>query len=696
MIKYLKPFWRLILPLLLGLLLFPLPLRAQEAGTAPSGEDRLLDLETEVNTEEWRNQVQEKLEQAPLEPEAFSVTGARHPEKVSHAPAAVTVLDEEDLKLYSVGSLEEIFRLVPGLEVVVNSPAYKMVGIRGFFPAGVNNVLVLVDGREVNTNFIGEVYWDFIPVSLDDIKKIEIIRGPVSALYGANAFSGVINIITKDPRDEKRAEAIAEVGGNNTDLGTLFFKAKGAYQGRSWGFKLSVDHKELWSTSVPGEPAAEVNRVYLKTGSDLPHNSRVDVDASIAFGDSRSYAVIGEAPVTDILLSTVYLHGNWDKLNFKLGYYRFNFDMGLDMPFLPPEMIREGIFQNNYPISSSTDNLEGGLDYSVYLGVKNRLTFGAGYLLNTFRSPALVKEYNREQRIGAYLQDEWNFLPPLSLFTAFRYDYNSETNDDYSPRVSLVYTPHPRHTLRASFARSFRKPSFWEYGMELTAFQNLGVTLTSPNMGNEHINSFELGYSAKLSRHLSLTAALFYNQYRDIVGFENQIFSQLKNHSDSIGGEVALDLVIRKNLKGFANLSYVEGIDRSGGRPEVHLDRHPKYKSNLGASWLPLPGLSLSLTGSLIGPRTDSILIIPGDLSMPTEEQKLPAQFLLGTRLAYSFFRDHAEVGVKIYNLLGDESRQYPGADWNYDVDGDGQAEATNFAGEKQVRTITGFVRISW
>ncbi|MDD5223324.1 MAG: TonB-dependent receptor [bacterium] len=690
MTKYLKPFRRLILPLLLGTLLFPFPLRAEEAGTAPSGEDRLLNLETEVNTEEWRNQVQEKLEQAPLEPEAFSVTGARHPEKVSHAPAAVTVLDEEDLKLYSVGSLEEIFRLVPGLEVVVNSPSYKMVGIRGFFPAGVNNVLVLVDGREVNTNFIGEVYWDFIPVSLDDIKKIEIIRGPVSALYGANAFAGVINIITKEPRDEKRAEAITEVGGYNTDLGTLFFKAKGAYQGRSWGFKLSADRQQSWSSSVPGEPAAEVNRVSLKTGSDLPHNSRVDVDASFAFGDSRSYAVIGEAPVTDILLSTIYLHGNWDKLNFKLGYYRFNFDMGLDIPYLPPWMIR-GLFGESYPIPASTNNLEGGLDYSVYLGVKNRLTFGAGYLLNTFQSSALAKEYNQEQRIGAYVQDEWNFLPPLSLFTAFRYDYNSKTSDDYSPRVSLVYTPHPRHTLRASFARAFRKPSFWEYGMNLKT-----MNLSSSNLSNEHINSFELGYNSRLSRHLSLTAALFYNQYRDIVGFdEDQIFTKLETHSDSIGGELALDLVLRKNLKGFANASYVEPIDRSGGRPEVHLDLHPKYKSNFGVSWQPLPALSLSLTGSLIGPKTDRIL----DSSGATQEmvpQKLPAQFLLGTRLAYSFFSDHAEVGVKIYNLLGNEGRQYPGADWNYDIDGDGQAEATNFAGEKQVRTITGFVRISW
>jgi putative ABC transport system substrate-binding protein len=90
---------RPVISLLLGFLLFPLPLRAQDSGSAPSGEDRLLDLETTVNTEEWRSQVQEKLEQAPLEPEAFSVSGARHPEKVSQAPAAIFAVGSQAAEL---------------------------------------------------------------------------------------------------------------------------------------------------------------------------------------------------------------------------------------------------------------------------------------------------------------------------------------------------------------------------------------------------------------------------------------------------------------------------------------------------------------------------------------------------------------------------------------------------------------------
>jgi iron complex outermembrane receptor protein len=673
------------------------PARAQDAGSTPSAEDRLLEVDTELGAEEWRQRAEEKIRELPVEPEDYSVVGAKHPQKLSRSPAAISVLDEDDIRTYTVSTLEELLRLVPGVDTVWYSPGYRAVGMRGFFPVGAVNVLVLVDGREVNSNFMGGVLWNLLPVSLDDIKRIEVIRGPGSALYGANAFSGVINIITKDPNEEKRAEAITEVGSYGTELGTLFFKAKGAFARPRFRLKVAANYDEAQSLSHPDELASRLTRGYLKSTYDLSGNARVNLDVGVTQGRSRYYAAIGEIPTQDMLEANIHLHGNWDKLNFRFAFDRYNLKLGIDTPLAPASFIR-GLFEGNYPIVGKANNIDAGAEYSVYLGQQNRLTFGTGYLLNTFESPSLVRNRNQENRLGAYFQDEWSILPSLNLVAGLRLDYNSQTEEDYSPRLALVYSPLPNQTVRASFARAFRKPTFLEYGMEMTAFKSAGLALTNPVLGNEHVNSFELGYNALFFRRLTLGAALYYNQYRDIVTFRNLAFENYHQYTDSVGGELSLELIINSQLRGFLNQAVLHGFDRSpGGEFKDQIRRFSPYKTNLGINYRPLPGLSLSLIGNLIGPKRESIL----DPDQPPLARQyitdqVPAQFLLGFRASYSFLRDHAEVGLKVFNLLDDHGRQYPGGGWSYDLNGDGQNEETNFAGEPLQRILTGFVRLSW
>ena len=681
------------------------PARAQDAGSTPSAEDRLLEVDTELGAEEWQQRAEEKIRELPIEPEDYSVVAAKHPQKLSQSPAAISVLDEDDIRTYTVSTLEELLRLVPGVDTVWYSPGYRAVGMRGFFPVGAVNVLVLVDGREVNSNFMGGVLWNLLPISLDDIKKIEVIRGPGSALYGANAFSGVINIITKDPNEEKLASVISEVGGYGTELGTLFFQAKGAFIRPRFRLKIAADYDEAKSLSHPDELASRFTRGFLKSTYDLSGNARVNLDAGVLQGRSRYYAAVGEIPTRDLLEANVHLYGNWDKLNFRFAFDRFKVKLGIDTPLAPASFIR-GLFEGNYPIVAKANNVDAGAEYSVYLGQKNRLTFGTGYILNTFESRSLIRTHNQENRLGAYLQDEWSILPSLNLVAGIRFDYNSQTEEDYSPRLALVYSPLPNQTFRASFARAFRKPTFLEYGMGLKAFQDMGPVLNpevgrvlyTPDLGNEHVNSFELGYNALLFRRLTLGAALFYNQYRDIVTFRNLAFENYHQYTDSVGGEFSLELIINPRLRGFLNQAVLHGFDRSpGGEFKDQIRRFSPYKTNLGINYRPLPGLSLSLVGNLIGPKRESIL--DPDQTMLANDTllvELPAQFLLGFRASYSFLRDHAEVGLKVFNLLDDHSRQYPGGDWNYDLNGDGPTEATNFAGEPLQRILTGFVRLSW
>lgn len=226
-----------------------------------------------------------------------------------------------------------------------------------------------------------------------------------------------------------------------------------------------------------------------------------------------------------------------------------------------------------------------------------------------------------------------------------------------------------------------------------------GRIISSPELENEHLNAFELGYTGRVFRRLELSTALFYYQYRNIIYFgDNFFYANYGELSDSLGGELALDLFLSPAFRGFFNLALLHALDKSaGGEMSRFINRDPRFKLNLGGAWKPLPGLSLSLIGNLIGSRKDQI--VDPRYAFPVNRElteTIPAQFLLGLRLGYSFFRDRAEAGIRIYNLLGDRRRQYPGAEWNYDVDGDGETDVTNFAGEKLGRIVTGFVRLSW
>jgi len=708
-----KPRWAggLLLAFWLALAPWLAPALAQDTQANPSSEDKLLDTETEVNTEEWKKQVEQKFREMPLEPEAYSVVGAKHPQTISQAPAAISVLDENDIRAYSVSGPEELLRIVPGMDVVIATPAFKQVGIRGFFPVAANTILVLLDGREVNVNFLGGVFWNLLPITIDDIKRIEIIRGPGSALYGANAYSGVINIITKDPRDERRADGIAEISGYNRELGAASVKAKFSQVWENLGLKASADYNDQRSYNDPREISTRTIRTYLRSHYEPSGSTRLDLDAGFLTNDSRYYTYLGELPVSDASLGQVNLFGNWEKLNFKLGWSRYDFKFAFDSPLFPEGSLKK-LFQGvstDYPAGVETNNLEAGLESSLYLGTTDRLTVGANYILNIFASPALVKEFNQENRIGTYLQNEWSPVPPLSLILGLRYDYNSQTKQDLSPRLSIVYSLARNHALRASFARAFRKPSFFEYGINVKAFEAIGKLLNpglggriiySPDLGNEHINSFELGYNSRLFRRLDLSANFFYNQHRDIISFDNAdlVYVNYSRYADSFGGEIALNFIIHPRLKGFVNSAFLGTQDLSQhGEMKVQVERYSKYKANLGVNWLPFPGFSFSLIGNLIGPKRD-FLINPNTTPFKVDNvmKIIPTQFLLGINSSYSFLGDRAEVGVKVFNLLDDNRRQYPGDDWDYDLDGDGNKEKTNFGGERLCRTITGFARLSW
>ena len=146
------------------------------------------------------------------DPGSVVVTAARRAQRIEKSPSAVSVLTAEQIRQTGAATLTDALRLVPGVHVIQLNATLPHVSIRGFNGQNPNKILTLIDGRSVFTDVFGMTFWEALPFTVSDVQRIEIVRGPVSALYGANAFNGVVNIITKTPEQSKNVEFVTRQG----------------------------------------------------------------------------------------------------------------------------------------------------------------------------------------------------------------------------------------------------------------------------------------------------------------------------------------------------------------------------------------------------------------------------------------------------------------------------------------------------
>ena len=701
------------------LVIFPLnsfPARAEEK--ASSGEN-LFEVEEEVKTEEWKGEVEKKLKETPMEAEAYVVSGSKYAQSLREAPAAMTVLTAQDIKAYGITTFEEILRMVPGAEVKAINPANKIQGMRGFYFLTANTVLVLIDGREENTNIFGGVFWGLIPISLEDIERVEIIRGPGSALYGANAYNGVINIITREPREEKNALVKGETGFYKTDLGLYRGNAILGHTYKKLSVKLSGGFEKVNDWTDPGRESYRTYRVFGRANYEFSGQTKLDLDAGWVHGDSQVYSWIGEIPVKGMEMFDY-------NLRFQSGPFRLQSNLrqqstgfSLVSPAinnLSPAIVSllKGLGINlDFKFHALIHNSETRLEYSRFLGQKNRLTAGLTYIFNRFDTGAIVSSPQWEHRGGAYLQDEFRPEEDLLVYVGARYDYNSATQDqdiagsgikgDLSPRVSLVYLLGSNQSLRASFGRAFRKPSFFESQMHLktfqqfeniSAFSNYADFLYSPYVLNEHVNNYELGYFNQFSRRYTLTASVFFNQYLDTLYFAADYrYHNVPYYANTYGGEANLDIFLPHSWRGFANYSFLKVYGIAQDAQDRVEPVFPQHHVNLGVRWLPPSGPTFALLFHWVSGYKDWMLdpeqsnIMTG---LVNYEGDMGNYFLVNLQASYRFYQNRLEVGAKVFNLLDDHTRQYPGGIFtNANPPG-------NYGGEEPVLTAIGFVELSY
>ena len=614
-----------------------------------------------------------------LKEETVSIA-ARHEQPISEAPSNVYVITDDDIRQSGATDLPTVFRRIPGIEVMQMSGADFNVSARGDNQPAANKMLVLVDGRSIYIDVQGNVYWKAIPVTLPEIKRIEVLIGPASVLYGFNAFDGIINIITKSPEEMKGTTL--QFGGG--EFGTISSAAVQAGTIEKFGYRLSVGHDQSQQWRNRDALSFRDNKFNLHTEYALSDQSKVILSGGLV--DVNKF----DGPIVDVFqLSTpfthVYANIAYDHPNFFLRAWwsEWNASSTLMTNPLLANFVRLADHDGNstnVPFIGNTYNAEA--QHGIEFGKTNRLTYGVNYRLNTLSSSA-IDTFSKENRLGIYLQDEWKITQVLTAVAGVRYDLDTFIHATISPRFSILYTPVPGHTFRASISVAYRPPTLFEtheddrtiltFPLPFPFNTSTVISRGSTNLNPEEIVSYDLGYQGWYFKHrLRIRADLFFNHISNLIlGVGTSPTTATFTNggvADIYGGEAGMEFLVTRWLSGFSNFSYEEISQTFTSTAQRGA---PRFKANAGLRGEWDNGINGEVALYHVGAATYPIpapFLAFAPFGVVQPNPRVGSYNLLNLRGGYRFWQQQAaagytrdaEVAVSVFNALDDRHKEHP------------------------------------
>ncbi len=632
------------------------------------------------------------------------------------APASLTVISGDEIRLSGAVTVPEILRRVPGVDVAEMNPSDTNVSIRGFNRRIANKVLVLVDGRSVYQDFLGATFWPLIDVSIQDISRIEVIRGPGSALYGTNAFAGVVNIITRTGEDVNGVRADVSAGAHNTTLANVTVGGKAGKL--TYRTTLAYDHADKWTKDVAD------GRVDLPSQFPQPDRSREvqRADMSVTYDFGKTQVTGGGAfdnLATEIVplgaLRTFATLGNsgFARLEVDSGDTKVKaFYNGLRLS-TGPEYWPSGVQSLDATVRSDVFDLSGQTGFDFHGMGTHHLTVGAGYRFKSVQWGYLAARADgapyHENQFNLFLQEDWQISRKVSFSFSYRVDRDSLLYQEdvtaaglvQSPRATLLYEPVSDHVFRVTIGSAFREPTFLESYIDLlSSIPNqpaMGVRFQgSPALRPEQMLQAEVGYRARV-RNFQPDVVVYAERVQNLItdgalrlpanpgqavdpatgqyvigytGFQNEPGSYF-----GVGAEIGGKWSPADGVDLGLNYSYekmfacrVPGatgcVDSVTGATQVAatLGNTARHKLNATALWRTKANIDLSVDAHFVSgvtwvERSFDITQQGGVLFTP---YAIPAYTMINGRVAYRFIRERLEGGVAFYNLLGDGHREHP------------------------------------
>lgn len=587
-------------------------------------------------------------------------------QKVSKSAAAIFVITGQDIKRSGVTSIPEALRMAPGIDVAKIDGNKWAITSRGFNGRFANKLLVLIDGRSVYTPFFSGVHWDVQDTLLEDIDRIEVIRGPGATLWGANAVNGVINIITKTASKTQGGYAMAGGGSKERVFGgfryggqikdSLYYRMYGKYFEREnnadfnektvnddWrmgrgGFRIDWEATETDKVTVQGDIyEGDVGETINQASVTPPFNTWVNNDGQLAGGNilMRWSKEVNEHESTAVKV-----------------YYDYT-------------------ERDNYWLRLEHNTLDIDFQHNLSLINAHNLTWGGQYryISDSIEGSFIMRPTKKNMDyhlFSLFVQDEWELIEnELTLSVGSKFSHNDFSGVEVQPSARIVWTPTTNQSVWASVSRAVRTSSRGEQGININPqTMPTGPTLITFAGGledaSEEVIAYELGYRFKPVDELSLDLALFYNMYDNLRNFDQastlqstgtynvQLFNM---HSDmaaeSYGGELALTWQALDNLRLNATYSYLQmQLHTENGDTnfsESAEKQSPQHKFSIRSSLNVLPELDWDLWLRYVD-------------NVPTHQ--IPSYLTLDTRLAWRPFKA-LEVSVAGQNLLDDQHPEF-------------------------------------
>jgi outer membrane receptor for ferrienterochelin and colicin len=639
------------------------------------------------------------------------VTASRSAQSPLDAPSSTSIITEQDIRLSGITKIPELLRRLAGVDIMETTGSQTEVSIRGFNQRLSSRVLVLIDGRSVYVDLVGATFWGELPVGVEDIARIEVVRGPGSALYGADAFNGVINIITKAP-GEGDSGVNAGYGDHNAAHGTLWASGRDG----DLGYRISAgyDYEPRWSREVPqGAPEALLSTPdQTLSGRTVRFNAAVtrQLGKDVQLRLDGSYVestneILGVGAVNDQLLTAVTpsLTASLKSKNFEARVFwnYYHGDEASNAAYVGQSLLPA--LYNLHVVDAEAQYIGKfatgrGIDHDLHIGVEYRLK-------------ALSWTYDlqdeTENHVGIFAHDEIKLGTRFAIVGDYRADYVPYlARIVQSPRGSVLFHPSRQSTVRALVATAFRTPNFLEsyIGLPVTLPLNGAELLARsqrPDQPNfrlkpEQIFTTEVGYLNSESDYFTFDSALFYNHANNLIdlapsrpvtvanlanpnvptGLDEStgaypiFFSNFENQCQRYnvyGAELGVRAFPIEGLDLYGNYTFMDVRQDNSGCTQEQVNllaydaRTSMHKFNAGVQLRTKFGVDAEIDVHYVSPQDWSEQVTDVQKQqIVSQSSHLDAYTLVNAKLGYRFLKNHAEISGVAFNLLDDQHREHP------------------------------------
>jgi len=542
---------------------------------------------------------------------------SKQPEPRGGAAAAIAVITNDDIRRSGALNIPDALRMAPGLHVARAGGDSWAVSSRGFANLNSGKLLVLMDGRSLYTPLFSGVFWDVQDTLLEDVDRIEVIRGPGAALWGANAMNGVINITTKTARDtqgvlltggggtEERGFTGVRYGGRIGDDGA-FYRFSATYFDRNGGFLRDARSND----------SEQMGRFGFRSDWDATPKDAVTLQGDVYDGragqvtPNLTLAGVDGTPLPPPHGHTTDLAGG----NL-IGRWSHQLSDGSQATI---QAYYDRTDRDDPSFRDTLDTFDLELEHRAALPRAQELSWGIAYRLmsDEFHSPfaSLLPARSNDQLVSGFVQDQIALLDRTVRITlGSKLEHNDFSGFEVEPSARVAWTPATRHTVWAAVSRAVRTPTRIErdvFGQVDDATDDLSLRVHgNDRLQAEEMIAYELGYRVRPTSTVLFDLALFYNDYDRLVTFETEptfpeggrTIVPIRNgngmHGETFGGEAAVDWTVAPRWKVSASYSALQlnlrANPKSTDRSSQDSDSSPKHQAQL-RSMLDLPyGLEL-------------------------------------------------------------------------------------------------------